>query len=126
MNKFLCVITVLLIILVYNYYQQYKIKQEYVKGFWSNEDEDLYILIADKKKNGRYGAYIVKSDSANEPFEIGMDIGICNTMKWTIKSTNALPKNTTVILDMAKSKLKIKMGKKYIELVKDSSISDKI
>ena len=81
---------------------------------------------ADKKKNGKYGAYIVKDDSANEPFEIDISIGVSNTMRWKIKGTTALAKKIDVELDIAKGRIKLNTGKKKITLNKDNVLSAEI
>ena len=122
----LCVfLLICALILIYSCHKYYTDKVTFIKGMWSNEDAGIYILISDNKKNGRYGAYIVKKDlDSNEPFEIDIGIGMGDTMRWKVYNTDALPKESDVVASLPKGTLTITDSKKKtLVLYKDNVVS---
>ena len=129
-----CIIAgiVVLILLISVGYNHFVSRQDFISGFWYNDKERFYILIGNKKKNGRYGAYIINDRNAmgeldtNEAIELGIELGLFNNLEMRSFNTKKLPSKMIVDTDMSKGLMKLPINNKKVILYKDTYTSNNI
>ena len=117
---------IVVVIMVICKYQ--KAKCNFINGMWTNSNEDMYMFIDDKEKEGWKGAYIVsQKHDVNEPFKIKSKVGMIDDVKMETKNTKFLKKNMISKINLADGAIEVsgKNGKKY-KLYKDTETSNKL
>lgn len=119
------IITIIVIIVIYRYQTT---KCNFINGMWTNSNEDMYIYIDNKEKDGWRGGYIVsQKHNVNEPFKIKSKIGVSDDVIIETKKSNFLKKKMTSRLSLADGVIEVtdKKSKKY-KLYKDTETTEKM
>ena len=127
-NCWTIVIAIMIVVVIMVICKYQKAKCNFINGMWTNSNEDMYMFIDDKEKEGWKGAYIVsQKHDVNEPFKIKSKVGMIDDVKMETKNTKFLKKNMISKINLADGAIEVsgKNGKKY-KLYKDTETSNKL